>query len=329
MKDRVEVLYLLRGLPGFGHVTPALAISKELAEKQISQVFLTYSNGIDKLTPIVERVNLYDIKQPEKTKNRVPWKDMIECARDVIPIVDRLDPKVIVVDGEFDGVFLLKRRYPNKKLALVTVNHYLEMNFGKYEEYKPLLTEAIKQADIVFVHGIEKPTVKFPNAMFVGPLISPVEITGSDPNRVAIVMSPSTDKEVLDFAKRLGMRLSKGGYDVDLLGRMESGWKLAENTLEYLKHASLVISSGGLTILGEAYGLGRQSLVLHDNNDEEKRRNALAIQRLGYGKALDVGKVDIDNAFENAKKLIRNQKGMAQHSTGTSQAVKVIVKLLS
>ncbi len=325
MADNVDVAFLLRGLPGFGHVTPSLAIAEQLKREGIKQAFLTYSNGIDALRPFVREDTLYDVRPPEMTKGRVPWKDMFESTRDIVPIIKELKPKVIVVDGESDSVFLLKQYA--KSLVFLTVNHYLEMGFEKYRTYAPILSAMLAVPDRIIVHGVEAPNVEFPGSVFVGPLLRQVDGVYAKQNKITIAMTPGTDRLIFDYSSELGEELAKSGYSVDRIGNNAEGWKLVDNSVEAFKESSLIISHGGATIVSEAYALGKPSLILY-NMDEERQRNGRVVERLGYGKTINVNKTRPEDAIKDIK-LLLGKGQLPQVISGSVMAAKQVSKLVS
>ncbi|MGH2638378.1 MAG: hypothetical protein ACRDF4_03745, partial [Rhabdochlamydiaceae bacterium] len=102
-----KVVFLLRGMWGLGHVTPSAAIAKELAAHGVSTYFLTYAHGVKFLRANGFR-NVYDIGEPNHPSGIVQWKEMFEVNREILPLIKQIKPKVVVVDGECDALFLLR-----------------------------------------------------------------------------------------------------------------------------------------------------------------------------------------------------------------------------
>ena len=158
MGRKGKVVFLLRGREGLGHVSPGAAMAEELTSKGVEVHLLTYGNGIKFLEAKKFR-NVYDIGEPKRTAGRVPWKDMFEITKDVSPLIKKINPNVVVVDGECDALFLIKKL--GVKLVFLTTTPYIELNFGPWKEYEDYGKAGLDQPDKILVHGVIKPSTKF------------------------------------------------------------------------------------------------------------------------------------------------------------------------
>ncbi|MEM3573842.1 MAG: glycosyltransferase, partial [Nitrososphaeria archaeon] len=287
MRKRGKIVFLLRGREGLGHVSPGAAMAEALTSKGFEVHLLTYGNGI-RFLKAKKFKNIYDIREPKRTNGRVPWKDMFEITKDVLPIIKKIKPSIVIVDGECDALFLIKKL--GIKLVFLTTTPYIELNFGPWKEYEDYGRAGLEQPDKILVHGIVKPDSKFTNYIYIGPLVRANKYKIKKGNTIPIVIGSTTSAKLKTFAKQSAILLKELGYKTVFIDNTLKGKRFVKEPLEYFSSAPLIITHGGLAVIEEGAVLGKPMIMMYDETNEEKKRNAIIAERLLLGKSINVAK---------------------------------------
>ncbi len=321
-KER-RVAFILRGLPGLGHVSPAFAIAEELAERHIEPHFITYSNGVAFLEKNNQK-HIQRISTPHHQDGIVPWKEMFEVTTEILPLIKKIMPETVVVDGEFDAFFLLKRL--GIKVVMLTTKPYVDHNFSKYTRYSDYAESAMQNADLIIVHGLDRPKAKHDNMIFVGPLVR--KIPGRQnrkENVVPICTGFEVNKRLTSFAKLLCKILKREHLVPRLIGGNIAGAEFASEPLEYFLNAPFIVTHGGAATIEEAAVLGKPLMLLCDD-DLEKRLNALSAKRNGFGSIIDIRAKPDENVIRMMIKHLAAQSRLPKPvANGTPKAVEAIL----
>lgn len=323
MGKKRSVVFILRGMPGLGHVSPGFAMAGRLAAMGFETHFITYANGATFLRKNSVQ-NVHGIDTPKHQKNIVPWKDLFEVTTEVLPILKEVDPGLIVVDGEFDAFFLLRRL--EAKVIMLTTKPYVDYELIKYRAYADYVESAMKNVDAILVHGIERPIRKRKNQVFVGPLVRDFKNRTHESNVVPISIGFNGSTRLVKFAKRFGEVLRHNGYAPIMIGEEGAGAKFVKESLKYFSSAPFIVSHGGMATVEEAAVFGKPVAFLCDD-DEEKDSNAVFAERQGYGIRLDVGKKpgwkELTYMIERLQRITGRMKPM---HNGVDTAVEVAMR---
>ena len=323
MDKRERVAFVLRGLPGLGHVSPAFAIAEELSARNIETHFITYANGIAFLKK-KRQAHIHGISTPQHQKGIVPWKDVFEVATEIMPLIKKIKPGIVVVDGEFDSFFLLNKT--DAKVVMLTTKPYVDHNFGKYTRYSAISEAIMPDVNMIIVHGLDRPTTKHDNMVFVGPL---VRKNFGDPhvaaNTVPICTGLKTNMQLASFVKRLEKALRNEHLVPFLVGRNGVGAMFVKEPLEYFCDAPFIATHGGMATIEEAAVLGKPLMLLCDD-DQEKRLNALSAKHKGLGLTLDIRDAPDGNSIRCMIKSLMAPSRKKKHLiNGTQKAVDAIL----
>ncbi|MGC9132486.1 MAG: hypothetical protein ACP5HJ_02470 [Candidatus Micrarchaeia archaeon] len=276
-----RVAFLLRGLPGLGHVMPGISVAEALREKDYECYILTYGNGIKIAKSL--KFKVFDIKQPKST----PWKNTLEATLDVLPILKRIKPNLIFVDGELDSVFLLKGL--GYKIALCTTKHYIDRDFPPYSKYSMYMDSLLNYVDLVIVHGIQSPNKINEKINFVGPLVRKCfEKEEKEKDSVAICYGFENTKKFKIMEKKIGEIGKKYGLKIIYLGKKNKDFQ-KDNSI--LLRARVIVCDGGISTISEALVMGIPLLFIQVD-DLEKSKNMEIAKNLGFGELIEDGKMD-------------------------------------
>ena len=209
-----KVVFLLRGLEGLGHIVPSSSLAKRLIKHGVDVHFITYSNGVR----FLERqgfAHITDIGAPLHQRGAVPWKNMFEITKQVLPLIKKIEPDLVVVDGECDSLFLLGA--VDVKVAFVTTPHYVNLNFGYWKEFELYGRAGLQRPNKTIIHGFFKPSGHAPRSVFVGPIVRehPLPSMGKT---VPIVLSQGCSSSMIVFAKQAARILKTMGYPARIIG---------------------------------------------------------------------------------------------------------------
>ncbi len=326
-EDKIDVAFLLRGMPGIGHVSPGYALGEELTKHRLKCAYISYANGLDFLRNFNLK-NIYEIKKPEKTKSRVPWKDMFELCDDVIPLLQKLAPKVVVVDGEIDSLFMLKNL--EVKLVHICTPSYIEGDSGVYRRYAHISKAMLRQPDLTIVHGILM-NKSIGNVHFVGPMVRQLpdsKVTKRNVHKkITICMTASSDASLIKMSEKIAKKLSNQGYEVGLIGQKRQMWEFVKEPMLSFADSSVVIVNGGLAVIEETVMLGKPIIILSDG-DLEKENNSKIIERMRLGKAFSINSADSANRIIDYIKSISSSKTEINIKNGTGDAASLILKIM-
>lgn len=326
MEKRRCVAFILRGMPGLGHVSPGFAIADRLARKGFEIHFITYENGATFLKKN-GMSNVHEVHAPKHQKTAVPWKDLFEVTVEILPILKKINPGLIVVDGEFDAFFLLRRL--NAKVIMLTTRPYVDYNLVKYGRYADYVESAMNNVDKILVHGIEKPGKERRNQIFVGPLARDFKSSVRREPVIPISIGFGSSLHLIKFANAFAEVLEDGGYATTIIGSGGIGAGFVREPLEYFSSAPLIVAHGGMATIEEAAILGKPIALLCDD-DEEKRDNALSAERLGYGLVLDTRKrIDRQGLTDTVEKLLDMVDRIRPVHNGIDTAVEIVVGMLA
>ena len=295
----IDVLFLLRGRPGLGHVTPGYAIAKELESEGMSVFLMSYANGADFLRANCKPNQFIDIGDIQEVKGRVPWKDLFGITIDVLPVIARINPKVIVIDGEYDAFFLVN----NVKVVMLTTAPYTDMSFDKYKKYRDYLAEVFHKPDLVIVHGISKPELMSKNSVYVGPLTSVAKGNIATENLVVISIGVSPSEQMKSCATNLKLVAMGLGFDVKIVGKGMLEAVFVDNIMEEFGKAKLIVAQGGISTITEALVIGKPLIVMCDD-DAEKTNNAKYAEKIGRAITMDCEEMNIEKIKSVVQKAL-------------------------
>lgn len=326
MEKGKRVAFVLGGLPGLGHVTPGLSIVEGLSKRGVETHIITYANGA-RLLRGSGYGNVHTIDAPTHQRmGVVPWNDMFESTDLILPILKRIDPHLVVVDGEWDSIFLLKGL--GKRVVALTTKTYVEHSFGKYSRYGEYADAFMRISDRVLVHGIERPSSGKKNIVFVGPLARQFSHQKKESNVVPINVGFQASGSMVKAVKTLIAVLKERGFNPMVIGDGRNGSEFVRNPLRYFSSAPVIVSDGGMAAIEEAAVLGKKILLLCDD-DEEKNNNARSAERLGYGTIINVGKRDTkEYIVRKIDPLVKREDKIKPMRNGTEKACRSIAGLL-
>jgi UDP-N-acetylglucosamine:LPS N-acetylglucosamine transferase len=322
MVEKRRVAFILRGLPGLGHVSPAFAIAERLAESNIETHFITYANGVYFLKK-KKQTNIHEVSTPNHEVGMVPWKDMFEVTTDILPLIKKIMPDIVLVDGEFDAFFLLKRL--GIEIVMITTSPYVDHNFGKYSKYADYAESAMKNVDLIIVHGIDKPKKKSNKMVFVGPLVRKLDFGNNRKlDIIPICIGFEESKRFLHFARLIGKIIRSESLVPRFIGSGIAGAKFESEPLQYFYKAQFIVTHGGMATIEEAAVLGIPMMLLCDN-DQEKRLNALSAENRGLGVVIDIEKIYNNKIVKSKIKELLNLHGCVNPMVnGVSLAVEAL-----
>ncbi len=311
---------------GLGHVSPSYAIAEELLRTGCDVYFLTYAHGI-KFLKAQHMKNVYDIGEPKHPPGIVQWKDLFEVNMDIIPLLRRINPAVVVVDGECDALFILKSL--DIKLVFLTTTPYLNLDFGPWKPYREYGLAGLEHPDRILVHSLVKPKSQKFDYVFLGPLARKTGCKISKSKIVPIVIGSTTSKRIKDYGNRYASLLLEMGFEPLVMDNNQKGKGYVKDQIKLFSSATLIISHGGMALLEEISTLGKPSIILYDDENEEKKRNAIAAQKLGIGRCIDVTKpFDKDLARNMVESIIGRHSRIKQRKNGLPIAVREIRKMM-
>lgn len=313
--DGKRVVFLVRGLEGLGHVTPSAAIAERLIDRGVDVHFITYENGVKFLNE-QGFGNVVDIGPPAHLPGAVPWKHMFEATKQILPVILKLKPDLVVVDGESDALFLLKSL--GVKIMLLATPYYIDLDFSYWKEFALYGKAGLIQADRIVVYGFFKPHLRMPKYTFVGPIVrgNPTPKLGKT---VPILLSYGCSDSMVSFARQCAAILTTMGYTPLLIGYKKGRIK---DLASVMAQAPLVITHGGMSAIDEAIVLGKPLLVMHDDRNEEKRRNGFIVEREGKGRQIDVsGPVTNSRVSAVIRSTLRLRNSLAPVQNGLACAV--------
>jgi len=312
--EKKRIAFLVRGLPGLGHVMPSFAIAEELKKQNFESYFITYSNGV---LPIKSKFKYFEVSPPAKAKGRVPWMDTFELTREVLPLLEKIKPAAIVVDGEFDSIFLLHGL--GYKTILITTPHYIDREFPPYSTYSKYMDSILSYVDVVIVHGFFENKKKHKKCIFVGPLVRKIFEKKTKAKNFVVVLKGFEDfKGIDEFVIKTGLH---DIYKVEYLG---SSYLKKDNSL--LLSAKFIITPGGMSSLSEAAVMGKPAIILYPKNDLEKSKNAEFAEKLGFGFSFDINKLTKEDFYKTLRKI--ESLKIKPMKNGLEKAVSIVKEML-
>ncbi len=100
---KVDVVFVLRGRPGLGHVMPGLGVAVAAVAKGLRVAVLTYGNGYD----FLKRSGLSSLIEIFRLDCTGPYKDWPGLdlydhgLREILPLVGKLRPRICCLGGEY------------------------------------------------------------------------------------------------------------------------------------------------------------------------------------------------------------------------------------
>ncbi|MBU5557881.1 MAG: hypothetical protein QW751_02350 [Candidatus Aenigmatarchaeota archaeon] len=83
-------MFVVRGRPGLGHVTPSIAVAEQL-NRNINCAFVSYDVGSKLLRK--KGMKLFDVRGPALGQRICPFFEFLECKEILWPIVKAISPK--------------------------------------------------------------------------------------------------------------------------------------------------------------------------------------------------------------------------------------------
>lgn len=322
-KNKKKILFLLRGMNGLGHVAPSAAIAMGLRKKGYNIYFLTYAYGITFLKQH-KFSNVIDIHKPNHQKGIVPWKDLYEITTDIIPLIYKINPDLILVDGECDALFLLGTT--GIKFIFLTTPHYIDLDVGYWKRYSFYGIAGLQHTKNIIVHGFFAPTNKYNvNHKFVGPIVREIPKQKVS-NIVSIVLGRTASKNMYKFSIRLKKILIDLGYKPIII---DYSINKIKNTLNVFSKSQFIITHGGMSTLSELLVMSKPCIIIYDKNNAEKMSNANIIKKLDLGEILDVSTIiSKDSIIKIIKKINNRPKLIKPIKNGTQDAIKIIENIL-
>ena len=321
--NKKKILFLLRGMDGLGHVVPIAAIAMGLRKKGHVIYFLTYAYGIAFLKEH-KFSNVIDIGKPDHPEGTVPWKDLYEITTDVIPLIYKINPDLIIVDGECDALFLLGTT--NIKFVFLTTPHYIDLDVSYWKKYSFYGMAGLQHTENIIVHGFFAPINKHNiNHKFVGPVVREIpkqEVS----NIVSIVLGNTISKNMYKFSIKLKKILIELGYKPIIV---DYSINKIKNPLKLFAKSQFIVTHGGISTINELCVMGKPSIIIYDKDNAEKMSNAKIIKKLDLGEILDISTaIPKNSVIKLIKKINDRHKLIKPIKNGTQDAIKIIENML-
>lgn len=103
-KGAIDVLFVLRGRPGLGHVIPGLAIAAEFARRRFRVALMTYGNGLEFLERGGDTYGFEEVRGLEVSDEYRDWPglDLYDHGvREIAPYVEERGVALCVFGGEY------------------------------------------------------------------------------------------------------------------------------------------------------------------------------------------------------------------------------------
>jgi len=317
----LDVLFIVRGRPGLGHVTPSIAVAEQL--KNVNYAFVSYDLGSSLIRK--KNMKLFDVRGPPLGQRICPFFEFLECKETLWPIVKETSPKLVVVDGEYYFPLICKQN--NIKSIIIASQHYVEGKLGKYKRYSDIIQILFNPAEKIFCHGVLEPDNAIVDSEFVGPVVcnykqqkieNIITVTSGGGNLEHFKPNNNSVFELIKNIKNFNMKFEVFGGP--------SG-NFAENLLENFSKSRAVIARSGLSTVEELTYMGKPSIFLAPANDDEKIANAQLAEKAGVGIKMIEEDVTEENLVDNINKVLK-MKPKPLKSNGANKIAKYIEEML-
>ncbi|MFQ6009798.1 MAG: glycosyltransferase [Candidatus Aenigmatarchaeota archaeon] len=316
----VDMVFVCRGRPGLGHITPSVAIAQHLSST-IDYCFITYDTG-----PVIlkERgMPFIRIEGPPLGQRLSPFFDFMECKKNIWPFIKKLNPTVVVTDGEYYLPHICRE---NKvKNTIITTRHYLEGNIGQYKKYFDVIKILFRAADRIFYHGLKESDETRISAEFAGQFVGKFQKVKEED-----VITVSTGGGNLDHMKKnddavFEKILEIKGFKFNLFTGATG--RFSRNIIEEFCRGRAVIARAGLVTLEELLYLGKPSVLLVPKDDEEKFSNACLAEKIGLGIKIMEDEYEEGN-FKDILKKVMEKRPIASKSNGAAHVAKILEDII-
>lgn len=345
-----DVLFVVRGRPGMGHITPSMAIAKRLPEK-IDFKFISYDIGTKLLNK--QGFSNYKIEGPVLGERKCPWLELLEIEKQIKPIIIDEKPKLIVADGEYYLPIFCK--FLGIKNAILTTTNYVEASVGPYKDYSDSIKILFSYADKVLVHGIKFPNTKI-KATFVGPIVD--ETDNQSINKLRYELKQNADilisvtkgggelEHILDaerykkdsdiimnICRKVQKKLnnSRFVYFSGSDSKIKNSKPFVPNMLNYFAISDIVIARAGLVTIEELAYLSIPSILIVPRNDAEKLQNAKTAKNIGFADFIKAVELNEKTLMKKIDVMLQKRKKISKLpkiKNGTETAVKNIIELI-
>ena len=249
----------------------------------------------------------------------------------LIPIMLSFNPDIVITDLEPFTCYLALLFH--KKCISIDNQHIINtrLNTGKSILDKIIIRALTIKANQYLVTTFFYPPVA-KKRTYLFPPINRKKILEAKPQEkdfILVYQTSKSDKKLIPQLSQLSHRSIVYGLDKNTtISNVQLKKANEEEFIKDLVSCKAVITNGGFTLIGEALHLNKPILSVPVKRQFEQIRNAIYLNRLGYGKyCKEISKKNIENFLSNIKQYKTNLKKYKKEDN--SKILKKLKELIS
>lgn len=317
-----KIIYGVQG-DAHGHAVRALTLARHFTKLGHEFIFVSCNDGIKLLSQefdTIESLNLSTKYKNYRTdilgttlyglKIRLRSSEQIKS---LVQVIDKFEPDLAITDYEhFVPLAARKAGVP-----VLSLDHQHIITCCRHDMPREVLPACIMHGlsihinfsnarDYLIISFYEPPLKTSWRAKILPPILREPVLTRkpSDQGHILVYQSCSIFKDFVPFLHSLKRRCIVYGYGLEKEDGLLSFRNYSETgLLDDLASCSYVICGGGHTLISEALYYGKPVFSLPLLSTCEQQLNALWLDRLNYGKRMDMRNLSSDQVFEFEERL--------------------------